>query len=240
MKSDRASRDSPLEWRDGEAFFRGLRVDHGTVDVGGRAFEIARLQDAADLLDDPDFAKLFVEDDIAPYGVELWPAAIMLAEHVVADDAPPGSEAIELGTGLGLVSIAAAAKGWRVLATDHDATSLRFAAYNAAINDVRIERFELLDWNNPPDQHRYKRVLAADVLYQLIDHAPILNCVDRLLARDGLAVIADPNRGVADRFESTAREVGFHVDIRRTSAPRSNGEQVGGRIFTLRRAGRSR
>ena len=147
---------------------------------------------------------------------------------------------IELGTGLGLVSIAAVAKGWRVLASDHDPISLRFAAYNAAINDARIERFELLDWHQPPQLPRFDRVLAADVLYQLTDHKPILSCIDQLLAPDAVAVIADPNRGVADRFPSMAEEAGFQVDISRTSAPRPEGEKVEGRIFTLRRAGRSR
>ena len=161
--------------------------------------------------------------------------AIMLAKHILTEDVPPGVSAIELGTGLGLVSIAAAAGGWRVLATDHDPTALRFAAYNAAMNNVRIERFELLDWHHPPDPRSFDRVLAADVLYELKDHTAILKCVDRLLAPDGSAMIADPNRGIADRFPALAMETGFHVDIRQAHAPRTGGEEVDGRIFTLRR-----
>ncbi len=235
MNPDQTDQDSLFDWHAGEAFFRGLPVDHHNVEVGGRTFRIARLQDAADLLDDPEFGKRFVEDDLAPYGVELWPAAIMLAKHVLAENVPPGVRAIELGTGLGLVSIAATAGGWRVLSTDHDPTALRFAAYNAAINNVRIERVELLDWHHPPDRRSFDRVLAADVLYELTDHPAILQCVDRLLAPDGSAMIADPNRGIADRFPGLAVEAGFHVDVRPADAPRTEGEQVDGRIFTLRR-----
>ena len=59
---------SPFEWTNGVAHFRGLRVQHRIVTAVGRRFEIACLEDAADLLDEPDFAKPFLEEDRAPYG----------------------------------------------------------------------------------------------------------------------------------------------------------------------------
>ncbi|UCE58327.1 MAG: methyltransferase domain-containing protein [Phycisphaerales bacterium] len=224
-----------LEWREGKPFFRGLPVERRTICVAGRTFEIAQVKEAADLLNDPEFAKKFVEEDIAPYGVELWPAATMLARHILTEECSPTGEAIELGTGLGLVSIAAAAKGWQVVATDHDPTSLRFAEYNAGINCAHIARFELTDWNNVGDSRSFHRVFAADVLYQLVDHTPILRCIDTLLAPDGSAIIADPNRGVADRFPAMAEEAGFTVDEIPTHAPNALGEEVNGRIFIMRR-----
>lgn len=222
-------------WCKGAAYFRGLRVEHRTVDVAGRSYVIAGVEDAADLLDDPTYAKRFIEDDIAPYGVELWPAAIMLAEYIAGDDRS-GCHAIELGCGLGLVSIVAAANGWRVVATDNEETSLQFTRYNVAANDVAVEACELLDWRRPPAGRRYQRVLCADVLYQLVDHAPLLKCIAQLLEPAGAALVADPNRGVADRFASMAASEGFAVDVIASKAPGPNGKLVSGRIFVLRRA----
>jgi predicted nicotinamide N-methyase len=227
--------ESLFDWRDSGAYFRDLPVQRHAVNVAGRAYEIMGVEDAADLLDQSDFARRFLEDDVAPYGLELWPAARMLAEHLLQGQSGAGRSAIELGCGLGLVSIAAADRGWAVLATDNDPTSLRFAAHNAAVNHATFRGFELLDWRNPPSNRRFDRVFAADVLYQLCDHEPLLRCIDTLLAPDGIAIIADPNRGVADRFASVATRDGFRVRLDRASAPNRQRKPVSGRLFTLRR-----
>ncbi|MFQ5591042.1 MAG: methyltransferase, partial [Phycisphaerae bacterium] len=230
-----AGGNSPFEWNGDQAWFRGLRVHHTDVSAGGRTFRIARLQDAADLLDDPEFARRFTEEDVAPYGVELWPSAIMLAEHILAKSHPAPRKAVELGAGVGLGSIAAAAAGWRVVATDNDPTALRFAAYNAAINGVQIERFELLDWRRAPRSRDCSYVFAADVLYQSSDHAVLLRCIDALLAYGGTGVIVDPNRGVADPFQSIACKAGFEVTVAAARASWLTGEPITGRVFTLHR-----
>jgi predicted nicotinamide N-methyase len=204
------------------------------VHATGRTFEIAGLKDAADLLDQPDFARRFVEDDVAPYGLELWPASVMLAEHILCGEEGNGKRAIELGCGLGLVAIAAALKGWQVTATDNDPTSLRFAQYNAAVNGADIASFEPLDWHDPPTERCFDRVFGADLLYQATDHAPILRCIHGLLAGGGTALLADPHRGVADGFESKARDQSFDVHLIPTAAT-IGGRQVRGRLFLLRR-----
>ena len=231
-----ARRSTLFDWRDGVACFRGLRAEHRVVSVGGNTFQLAALEDAADLLDEPDFAKWFLEEDRAPYGLELWPAAIMLAEHILLNGRNAGRQAIELGCGVALVSIAAARAGWRVIATDHEPISLRFAEYNAALNNPGIEAYELLDWHHPPKGRRFERVLAADVLYQLVDHHPLLRCLDALLSPTGEALVADPNRGVADRFPAMAKSHGFEITVRAAAAPGPTGKPVEGRIFRLRRA----
>ena len=220
---------------DGVECYRGLSVERCTVNLAGLTFRLAGLKDAADLLDLPDFAQRFVEEDLAPYGIELWPAAVMLADHVLRGEHGQGRTAIELGCGLGLVSLAAASRGWQVLATDLDPVALRFAEYNAAANGIEIAGFELLDWHTPPDGKRYDRILAADVLYQLVDHAPLLRCLDRLLADDGVALVADPHRGVADRFESMAVEHGFDVQLIATTTINNAKRPVEGRVFRLRK-----
>lgn len=223
-----------FEWIDGTPYFRGLRVEQQTVEIAGQSFDIVGLRDAADLLDHDDYAKRFLDEDVAPYGLELWPAARMLAEHVLEGEDGRGRSAIELGCGLGLVSIAASGSGWNVIATDNESTSLRFAGYNAHLNNANIAAFETLDWHHSPTDRQFERIFAADVLYQLMDHKPVLACVSALLAPDGVAVIADPNRGVADRFASLAEGHGFDVRTTEAKTPNAKGKTVNGRIFQLR------
>lgn len=225
----------PFEWLDGQPRFRGLPVVLHRVAAAGRLIEIAALKDAAALLDDPEYGQRFIDQDFAPYGMELWPSAIMLANHVIATDSPQGRTAIELGAGMGLASIALALAGWDITATDHDEMSLRFARHNAERNEAAVRAFERLDWRDPPHGVAFDRVFAADVLYQRIDHAILLNCIDRVLARDGLVTIADPNRGVADRFPEAAKHAGFHVSMFMTEATIPGDRPSSGRIYELRR-----
>jgi len=225
-----------LQWIDGVPHFRGLKVETRAIEIGRETFRILALNDAADLLDEPDFARQFLEHDRAPYGMELWPAATMLAEYILANDPGKHREALELGAGLGLVAMAATRAGWRVHLSDHEPTSLQFAACNASLNEIEIHDYALLDWHHPPAATRFPRIFAADVLYQLVDHAPILKCIDALLAADGVTLIADPCRGVADRFAEMAAQYNFCVDLIETAATNQRDEPVRGRIFRLTRA----
>ena len=230
----RTSGETWLEWVSGVPHFRGKRIPERSVRVGDRSYRVAAVKDAADLLDDPFYARRFVEHDVAPYGAELWPASIMLAA-AIQDEAPgEGRRAIELGAGLGLVSIAASLHGWRMTLTDHDETSLRFARYNAFLNAAPIWALTVLDWHRPSIVARFDRVYAADVLYQISDHDSLLRCVRSLLSQDGFALIADPGRGVADHFGQRARDAGFDVTRHAAEARNQLGEIVKGRIFQLR------
>lgn len=227
----------PLTWRDGAAFFRHLPVQIERCRCAGREYELARLRDAADLLDEPDFARRFEQEDMAPYGVELWPAAYLLGEYIAAQ--PPGEQrwALELGCGLALVAMIAGEHGWSVVAADHDELALQFAAYNASRNNARLRGFAVLDWWTSPVEQRFERIFGADILYQLTDHLPILRCVRRLLAPGGIALLGDPFRGVADRFGGLAEQEGYEVRILEQSATGAEGRLIRGRIIELREPG---
>ena len=215
---------------EGVPHFCGLSVETHEITVAQRTVRIASLKDAAALLDQPDFAGRFVEEDLAPYGLELWPASRQLADQILAGE--PGADrlALDLGCGLGLVAIAASMRGWRVTGGDHDATALRFSRHNAELNGTRVHEFIAFDWHDPPPNLAFERIFAADVLYQLVDHVPILRCIDAVLADGGNALLIDPNRRVADRFASVAEEYGFDVETTCSSSAASKG-----RIFRLQR-----
>ena len=214
--------------------YRGLPLNRRRIIIASDVFDITALKDAAALLDDSEFVQECEKTDRLPYGLELWPASLMLAEHLYRNESGQGRRAIELGCGVGLVSIAAVRRGWRILATDCDPIPLQFAEFNAAANAVEIEAFQLLDWHHPPTGARFSRVLAADVLYQRCDHDPVLHCIDQLLEHEGMAILADPNRGVADDFGLRAAADGFSVEVIPTAASLDDQTPVAGRLFVLR------
>src|ERR687893_2823688 len=103
------------------------------VALPGRELVLLAPRDADALLTDEAFA----HEEFLPYWAELWPSAVALA-RVVARRPLTGRRVLELGCGLGLPALAAAAAGGRVLATDWAPDSVAMTAHNAERNDLEV------------------------------------------------------------------------------------------------------
>ena len=110
-------------------------------------------------------------------------------------------------------TVAALARGARVLATDHYAAALDFAAYNARANLGQEPETVLLDWRAPyvPHPAAFDLVLGADVLYERPNAVALADLVPKLLAPKGEAIFADPRRDDAPVFLRMVQERGFGI-----------------------------
>jgi predicted nicotinamide N-methyase len=180
------------------------------IRVGDRDVNILRPRSAEDLIDESDFER----DERLPYWAELWPSSTILANFVVADTRPRG-RLIELGAGVGLVSIAAALAGHDVTASDYYEDALAFARANSFRNLGHEISTALVDWRNVPAKMKcFDTVLASDVLYES-RYAPLVaGVIDRLLGARGIAYVADPGRVAAGAFTNACTERGLHVNTR--------------------------
>ena len=179
-------------------------LTHSSIDVPGHRIDIVHPRGAMEMLYEQNFDAY---EEYPPYWAELWPSSVALARAVAA--APPaGARVLELGCGLGLPSIAAAASGARVLATDRSADALGFATYNAALNGVSVE-VGVCSWAHPESvlaRAPWDLVLAADVLYRHSGLADLYDLLPRLVVGTGQVWLADPGRPPAAAFlESCAR-----------------------------------
>jgi methyltransferase-like protein 23 len=87
--------------------------------------------------------------DRLPYGVALWPSAIVLAREVAARaDELRGKRVLELGAGTGLPGIVAAAMGASVVQTDLQEMTLSVCMRNAERNGVTGIEYRQADWAN--------------------------------------------------------------------------------------------
>ena len=167
-----------------------------------RELVVRRPRDADALIDE----RAFADDEFLPYWAELWPSGVGLA-RAIADRSWAGAPVVELGCGLGLPSVAAALGGARVLATDWSADALRAVERTAADNGTRVQTLRV-DWAAPDAllaRVPFRAVLAADVLYEARNVAPLLELIPRLLGPGGELWLADPGRASAEAFlEATA------------------------------------
>jgi predicted nicotinamide N-methyase len=159
---------------------------------------ILRPPSAEELIDEA----AFDEEEFLPYWAELWPSGLALARHVATLELG-GRRVLELGCGLGLPSLAAARAGARVTATDWSPDALAFVARNAALNGVAIAT-SVVDWRAAEAleaQAPWDLVLAADVLYEARNLAPLLDLLPRLGPE---VLLADPGRATAQPFFAAA------------------------------------
>jgi predicted nicotinamide N-methyase len=165
------------------------------IAIAGVRLELLRPSSPESLIDEEAFA----QDEFLPYWAELWPAARALGEALPE---VRGLAVVELGCGLGLPSLVAAAKGARVTATDWSADAIELLRENAKRNGLDLTA-ELRDWREPWDG-RFDLALAADVLYERRNVEPVLERL-RDLAPEALVALA--GRPYEDVFLAAAGSV---------------------------------
>jgi predicted nicotinamide N-methyase len=170
------------------------------VQLRARTLSILRPRDAEALLDE----EAFEHEEFLPYWAELWSSGEVLAREVAERDVD-GLRVVELGCGLALPSLAAAAGGARVLATDWSPDAVDLAQENARRNALELET-ALVRWSEPEallERAPWDLVLAADVLYERRNVDELLAVLPKL-GKDVL--IADPGRPHAKTFFERAVE----------------------------------
>jgi predicted nicotinamide N-methyase len=197
-----ALRPAPRPGRRPRGPVRGalLNLVEEVVELPGRQLSILRPPSAEELIDED----AFDEDEFLPYWAELWSSGVALAGAVAARDVR-GLRVLELGCGLGLPSLAAAAGGADVLATDWADEAVELLRRNAARNGL-VLRVERVRWDEPEPLEQgapWDLLLGADLLYE----ARNVEQLARLLPRLGSeALLAEPGRpyakGFLERFDA--------------------------------------
>lgn len=176
---------------------RALDLVEDELAVAGRRLRLLRPRDNEALIDE----QAFEREEYLPYWAELWPSALALAA-ALAQRRP--RRLLELGCGLAVPSLVAALDGADVVATDWSPEAVAVAAGNARRNGVALD-VRRWDWTTAAGAlGRWPLVVAADVLYERRNGAPLLRALEELVAEGGEAWIADPGRPAAPEFLGAA------------------------------------
>jgi predicted nicotinamide N-methyase len=184
-------------------------VVEDTIELSGRPVRMLRPRDGDAVLDEL-LAEDDPDEDRLPFWAELWPSGITLARAVLSQPLA-GQRALELGCGLGLVSVAAALAGAQVVAVDRSPEATAFTASNAARNDVAV-RTAVSAFDQPDPwlgEAPWDLVLAADVLYEQRNVPVLLWLLPRLAGTTGEVWLADPGRPSLPTFLAGVDALGW-------------------------------
>lgn len=168
--------------------------------IQGHVIKLEQIADIDKLIDNMTDEEFRIDERI-PYWAELWPSAYALAEFILKNESDfKQKKIIELGCGLGLVGIAAAIAGGRVLFSDYEEEALSFTKQNYFFNFNEQPNTQILDWRNPQIGKSFEIILAADVLYEKRFLKPVYNTIQKLLVTGGELYLTEPNRTIAKPF----------------------------------------
>ena len=187
-------------------------VVEDTIELSGRTVRMLRPRDGDAVLDEL-LAEDDPDEDRLPFWAELWPSGIALARAIISRSLT-GRRVLELGCGLGLVSVAAALAGAGVLAVDRSPEATTFTAANAARNDAgvrtAVSAFDQLEpWLG---EAPWDLVLAADVLYEQRNVPVLVWLLPRLVDAGGEVLLADPGRPSLPTFLAGVDALGWRRD----------------------------
>jgi predicted nicotinamide N-methyase len=167
-----------------------------------------------------------------PFWAQIWASGVALADTVLARRQElAGRPVVELGSGLGVTASAALMAGARLITADYSLLALALCRYNTLRNVGRAPRALALDWRTPAATTLARAgpagsvpiILAADVLYESRDIAPLQWLVDRLLTPGGTLWLAEPGRQTADRFLIAMAAAGWRCSTETAVGPWPDG-----------------
>jgi ETFB lysine methyltransferase len=178
----------------------------------GKKFGLAQIKDINALVDAMG-PEDFGPDERLPYWSSLWPVAKSLANYIIENPSVINGPAIELGCGLGLVSLTIASLNIEILATDYEPEAIALTTHNASINGLRVG-VRQWDWRETETMSdRFSTIVGADLLYEPRNIEPVASAISSLIKPGGRALIADPNRPHWPQFQEMLVQNGLEVTI---------------------------
>lgn len=130
-----------------------------------------------------------------PYWASVWPAAIVLARHILGNpEVVRGKTVLDLGCGGGVAGIAAGKAGaCRVIANDIDPIALEIAKRNFSANDLPVE-IVARNLVELPELPPLDLIVVADLFYHRAAANSLAAFLRRARKHGTQVLIADGNR----------------------------------------------
>lgn len=185
------------------------------ITFGDKVFKIAEIKDPSEIFDallKNDSSHPDVKDERIPYWCELWPSSMGLSEYLIKNpQLVKNKSVLEIGCGLGLPGIVASALGGKVMLTDYIQQAIDYAAYNWKLNFKSNADTKILDWRKPEGFDDFDVLLASDVAYESRSFKSLISAYKKLVKKDGIILMSEPNRKFTKDFFQKLKSHGFDL-----------------------------
>jgi predicted nicotinamide N-methyase len=167
-----------------EAFYQEYETETTEVVVNGRKFNILlpkylyRFMNPIDVFHD------------FPLWAKIWKASWVLAAYLAEMPVDPNKRLLEIGAGVGLVSIVAATFGHQITMSEYNPDALNFAHANAARNHCPGLPILKLDWHRPQSKAKFETIVASEVTYKQKDFSALIQLFRLALQPTGEIILA--------------------------------------------------
>src|SRR5262245_30987889 len=204
--------------------------EHGRVRVA--LYQVARLEDMVE-------REALLRQDFVPeppYWAHLWIGARALARSLADGGNLAGTSVLDLGCGLGLPGLVAAALGAEVWLADRETAALEFVRESARQNGLQHVHCVELDFVHGALDRTFDLILGAEVVYDPHTYHPRCAFCERHLRPEGVIHLTDAFRSDAATFFAELRRRGFE-GTRRSWREWEEGRPHGLFLWAFRRTG---
>lgn len=149
-----------------------------------------------------------------PLWVKIWQASVVLAQYLIRMPVEPQKRILEIGSGLGLVGIAAARAGHSVTMTDYNTDALNFARANAQMNNCSHLQVSRLDWVRPNLEGTFDYIVGSEIVYKDQDVEHLLKLFKKYLKPDGKILLVEEMRKTLNEFYKQMDEF-YKITVRK-------------------------
>jgi predicted nicotinamide N-methyase len=125
-----------------------------------------------------------------PLWAKIWRASWVLSTYLAEMPVDPNKQFLEIGGGVGLVSIVAATAGHRITLSEYNPDALNFARANAQRNNCKDLPIIPLDWMQPELKTRFDCIVGSEVAYKKVYLDALLQLFKSHLKPDGEILLA--------------------------------------------------
>ena len=177
-----------------EAFHREYETETTEVVVNGKQFNILLPKYLDRFINPVDMLHEF------PLWAKIWKASWVLCGYLADMPPDPHKRFLEIGAGVGLVSIVAATFGHRITMTEYNPDALNFAQANAHLNHCPGLPILKLDWHDPRVKGRFDTIVASEITYKMEDFIPLIQFLKSYLQPRGQIILASEMRKTGKDF----------------------------------------
>jgi predicted nicotinamide N-methyase len=169
-------------------FYRTYETEAAEVVINGKKFSILLPRYLDQFINAKDVLHDF------PLWAKIWKASWVLSGYLAELPPDVNQRLLEIGAGVGLVSIVATTFGHQITMTEYNSDALNFARANACLNNCPGLPIKKLDWNHPRIKDQFDLIVAAEVIYDEASFPPLIRLFKSNLKPGGEIILASEIR----------------------------------------------